>query len=132
MLCWHRPVSCTWPRQRVEGRPADLEALIELAATWKTDWKRVERSLRSLVDAKGSDPLVRRSSRFSDRLAQAVRQNGENLLQLEKSLELFRRELVADARQLGHTSVALQEEVHRIRCSHSQKHVLGWNAPFEN
>lgn len=101
-------------RQRVEGRPADLDALTDLVASWKAEWQSVERTLRLLVE-QGDDPLLKRSSRLTERAVSVIASNGQNLRLLAKQLDHFKRDLVDDARQLGHASRSLQEDVHRIR-----------------
>ncbi len=102
-------------RQRIEGRPLDVEQLYDFVAAWRTQWQSVERALRTLVEMDGADPLLRRSARMSARVAQIVELNGRNLKDVERQLDQLRRNLVSDVRSLNHASGALQEDVHRIR-----------------
>lgn len=102
-------------RQRVEGRPADVDELSRFVSDWKAEWQSVERLLRSLVRREEGDPLLRRSPRLAARLADVVESTGDNLRQLERRLDRLKRDLTADARQLEHAGASLQDDVHGIR-----------------
>lgn len=102
-------------RQRVEARPQDLDPIMDMVAHWRTEWRSVIGTLRHLVHQETTDPLVRRSSRLRERVADAIEQNGERLSQLERSLESLSRDLIADSRQLKQASSVLQDDIHRIR-----------------
>ena len=56
-------------RQRIEGRPDDVDSILEFVAVWKTEWQSVERSLRQLVNVSRSDvdfvPILRAEQRKS-------------------------------------------------------------------
>ncbi|QDU39524.1 Gliding motility regulatory protein [Maioricimonas rarisocia] len=102
-------------RHRVEGRTTEAETLLDFVTAWKAEWLAVERTLGSLVRNDGADPLLRRSPRMAARIEHVVVQNGEFLRRLERMLDDFKQDLVADARTLKHASTAVQDDVHRLR-----------------
>lgn len=101
-------------RQRVEGRPDDLEELLELASEWKAEWSSIDRLIRSVV-AQADHPLLSRSHRLAMRLAQIIESNGDRIRLLDKKLEAMRRKLVGDSRYLNQVGKSLQDDVLRIR-----------------
>ena len=90
----------------MERTPGQMEALADLMRNYYNTWYRSERpgvggrlSFRKTAVGEHQDGKLRQ----------------EQFRQLEKAFENFRRELVADVRQLQHASAALQDDVHRIR-----------------
>lgn len=94
-------------RQLMERTPAQLEALAHLLSSYHTAWFRSERP------GPGGRSLALRKIAANEEQSAKLRR--EQFRQLEKAFENFRRELVADVRQLQHASAALQDDVHRIR-----------------
>lgn len=98
-------------RRRVVARVDDLEALRESLGRWRAEWAAVERSLGRLLRA----AEVGAASALSPREARALGRVGDQLRGLEKGLDRFSADLVADGRQLDLTAGRLDEEVRRAR-----------------
>lgn len=102
-------------RQQIEVRPGEIEATASLVAECRSEFHSIQRSLLTLIQQNGRDPLMRRSARLCDRMEQIVEQTGEKLRRVEDELEGFQQRLMVDSRQLNHTGESLQEDIHRIR-----------------
>jgi two-component system chemotaxis sensor kinase CheA len=89
--------------------------ITELVSDWRTEWQDVERTLRLLVEQQEGDPLLLRSARMTQHVTDVIVRNGQSLLYLENQLDHFKQDLIDDARQLGHASKSIQDDVHRIR-----------------
>jgi two-component system, chemotaxis family, sensor kinase CheA len=102
-------------RQRIDAHPEAVEGLLDTVADWKHEWQGVQRALTQLVENTEADPLLARSPQFAAKLVLAIESNGEQLRDLERSLERLRRQTQADARQLNTVGGSVQDQVHDIR-----------------
>lgn len=105
-------------RRRLDARLADLAALREFVDAWKAEWKPVERlAAHEHPVASGVGVLPgRMSAGVGARRAETVlRHNGDNLRQLDKTLERLALTLTRDSRLLDQVTRPLDDEVRRVR-----------------
>lgn len=101
-------------RQRIELQPQAMDELQQITATWKEEWKALQRSLRGFLKETTGETGTQASD-FADRLAGVVNRMGDQLATLEKRLDVFQRNVVHDSRQLNHVGKVLQDDIHRLR-----------------
>jgi two-component system chemotaxis sensor kinase CheA len=110
-------------RRRVQARADELTALQESVARWRRDWRAVEKAVGKLLDDTGraetngasrqgpataGRPLPRRVARLLDGA-------GQDLRELDASLDRLAAGLTGDSRLLKQVAGALDEEVRRVR-----------------
>jgi two-component system chemotaxis sensor kinase CheA len=108
-------------QRRVEERVSDLAALQDFVAQWKAEWKRVELAFARepggvLAPASaGGVQTVTLPTALPRRTSLILRQAGENLRRMEKSLERLTATLRGDLRLLDQATRPLDDSVRRVR-----------------
>lgn len=103
-------------RRRVEYRALDAADLRELVGAIWSEWRELEKPLRTLFDDeqskqdRGTSPL-----HLSKRTAAVFQRTGRRLAQLEKEAERLKKNMSVDGRMLAQTCDALNDEVYLVR-----------------
>lgn len=102
-------------QRRVEARLGDLAALRDVAAQWKADWKRVDHFFAKEALAVAGGPADRAAPAMPKRVAGTLRQTGDNLRVLEKTLDRLVVTMTGDSRLLDQATRPLDDDVRRVR-----------------
>jgi len=102
-------------QRRVEARLGDLAALRDLAAQWKAEWKRVDHYFAKEALAVAGGPADRAAPAMPKRVVGTLRQTGDNLRTLEKTLDRLVVTMTGDSRLLDQATRPLDDDVRRVR-----------------
>jgi len=104
-------------RRRVEYRTNDAAELRELVGSIWSEWRELEKPLRTLFDddAQAERDRPRNQVHLPKRTAAILQRTGQRLAQLEKDAERLKKNMSLDGRMLAQTCDALDDEVYQVR-----------------